>query len=72
MSGIWFVLYGAIALLLFVLGVCLLIRYARTRRRLPLVLGLLFTFVLPGLLILAWAAGWLPLPGMVYAPPPGP
>ena len=70
MSDKWFLLYAAILLVPFAVGVTLLVRYMRTRRRLFLVLGLLFTFVLPGLLILSLAAGWLPLPGMVYAPPP--
>lgn len=70
MSNVYSVFYATLLLVLFVVGVALLVRYMRTRRRLLLVLGLLFTFVLPGLLILAWAAGWLPMPGIVYAPPP--
>ena len=61
---------GAAAML--AMGFWCLIRYARTRKRLPLVAGLVLTFVLPGCLFLLVISGCRVLPGPVYGPPPMP
>ena len=51
-------------------GIFCLIRFMRTRRRALLVVGLLLTFVAPGILFCLIVGYWVPAALIVYGPPP--
>jgi hypothetical protein len=51
-------------------GIFFLVRYARTRKRTHLVIGLLLTFIILGLLCCFVFILWLPNAFVVYGPPP--
>ncbi len=51
-------------------GIFCLVRYAQTRRNLFLILGLVFTFVVPGLLVCFVFGIWIPNTIVAYGPPP--
>jgi ABC-type Fe3+ transport system permease subunit len=60
----------ALAAISFFAGVVLLILFARSRKTLFLILGLLLTFILPGILLCLAVILWIPNAVMVYGPPP--
>jgi hypothetical protein len=53
-------------------GIFCLVRFMRTRNRVLLVVGLLLTFVAPGVLFCLAVALWAPAATVVYGPAPGP
>jgi hypothetical protein len=53
-------------------GIFCITRYMRTRKRVLLVVGLLLTFVAPGILFCLVVALWAPAATVVYGPAPGP
>jgi hypothetical protein len=69
LSKVWLLASIAIALAALLLGVWCLVRYARTRRRPFLVMGLVLTVGLGLVLLLVLAVGALSI-SIVYAPPP--
>jgi len=61
----------ALAVISFILGIISLIQFARSRKPLFLILGLVLTFLLPGVcLFLSTRLLTPPDPFMVYGPPP--
>ncbi len=52
------------------MGIFFLVRYAQTRRTLFLVLGLLLTFILPGVLFCCILIAVIPSFTVAYGPPP--
>ncbi len=52
------------------IGIFFLVRYVRTRKRSYLVIGLLLTFIVPGLLGCFSFSVWLPNAFIAYGPPP--
>jgi hypothetical protein len=67
---VWLLASVAIALAALSVGIWCLVRYARTRRRPFLVVGLVLTVGLGVLLLLALVVGALLSTIIVYAPPP--
>jgi uncharacterized membrane protein YkgB len=59
-----------LALIAFIAGVVLLIQFARTRKVAYLIIGLLLTFLLPGILCCLSFLFWAPHIFMAYGPPP--
>jgi uncharacterized membrane protein YkgB len=59
-----------LALIAFIAGVVLLIQFARTRKVAYLIIGLLLTFLLPGILCCLSFLLWAPHTFVVYGPPP--
>jgi hypothetical protein len=51
-------------------GIVCLISYAKTRKTALLVVGLLLTFIVPGIAFCIILAIWIPSTMVVYAPPP--
>jgi uncharacterized membrane protein YkgB len=70
-SGNMLLICGAgLALIAFIAGVVLLIQFARTRKIAYLILGLLLTFLIPGILCSLSFLLWAPHIFMAYGPPP--
>lgn len=67
---IFLVAAAVVGLASVVAGIVCLVRYAQTRKAGLLIAGLLLTFLVPGALVLAALAIWIPRPFVVYAPPP--
>ena len=65
--GIGLVVLGLVS---FGIGIYFLIRYARMRKRSFLVIGLILTFIVPGLVCCLAFMLWLPSATVVYGPPP--
>lgn len=59
-----------LALIAFIAGVVLLIQFARTRKIAYLLIGLLLTFLVPGMLCCLSFLLWAPHTFVVYGPPP--
>jgi uncharacterized membrane protein YkgB len=59
-----------LALIAFIAGVVLLIQFARTRKVAYLIIGLLLTFLLPGIFCCLSFLLWAPHTFVVYGPPP--
>lgn len=62
-----------------ILGVRLLIKYKKSRKKIDLILGIILTYIIPGLIFLALiyivisrtiTVSYGPPPGMVYGPGP--
>lgn len=51
-------------------GIYCIVRYGKTRKIVFLIVGLLLTFILPGLFIWAALAVFIPSTMVVYGPPP--
>jgi hypothetical protein len=51
-------------------GVVCLVRFAKTRKKIFLIAGLLLTLLLPGCLLLLGILAWLPNAFVAYGPPP--
>jgi len=51
-------------------GIYCLIRYARTRKAALLIVGLVLTFILPGICLVAALVAFIPSTTIVYGPPP--
>jgi hypothetical protein len=64
------ILVIALAIVSFVLGILFLVLFARRRKILFLILGLLLTFILPGVFLCLACLLWLPNAAVVYGPPP--
>jgi len=61
---------AVIGLALLAGGIFCLVRYAQTRQILFLILGVLFTFIIPGVMCCLALALWVPSTMVVYGPPP--
>jgi hypothetical protein len=53
-------------------GIYCLVRYARTRKMVFLILGVILTFILPGLCLCLVLGVYIPMTTIVYGPPPPP
>jgi len=51
-------------------GVYCIIRYARTRKTIFLILGVILMFILPGICLCALLGIYIPSTTIVYGPPP--
>lgn len=67
------IIIAVIVLILFlisiVFGIFCLIRYARTRKYSYLIIGMILTFLIPGVVFCLFLI-WIPSTIMAYAPPP--
>jgi len=53
-------------------GVFYIVRYAKTRKKAYLIVGLLLTFILPGVCLCLALVVFIPSTMIVYGPPPTP
>ncbi len=70
MDSLPLIILIALAVLSFIIGIVLLILFARSRKILFLILGLLLTFLVPGIILYLAFLLWMPSAVMVYGPPP--
>ncbi len=64
------ILAALLGLASLIAGIVCLVRYAQTRQTLFLVLGLLLTFILPGMVVCCALSVWIPSVMVTYGPPP--
>jgi len=72
--SLMFILIAGAAVLLslasFGAGVYCLVRYAKTRKAVLLIVGLILTFLLPGICLVFALVVFIPSTTIVYGPPP--
>lgn len=64
------IILAVLGLASLIAGIVCLIFYFKTRKTLLLIIGLLLTFLVPGLFCCIVLALWIPNAFVVYAPPP--
>ena len=73
-SNLMLIIVVAIAVILSLVslagGIFCIVRYVKTRKIVFLIVGLLLTFILPGLFICAALVVFIPSTMVVYGPPP--
>lgn len=73
-SNLMLIIVAAIAVVLSLIslagGIFCIIRYVKTRKIAFLIVGLILTFILPGLFLCAFLMVFIPSTMVVYGPPP--